>query len=157
MGLFSRRSKDPDRAQHDAPLSEQLADPVSGDAVDMGSLMGGVSDALEPGVAEQMDAYRERIVRLRTVGVERPATILAVSLEPVSPLLGGVPTSLSLTVDGPAKVPYDVHVEQVTHEAVAATLQTGQRVLVRVDPGDPTCAMLANGVVGAGPGPDPGD
>jgi hypothetical protein len=159
MGLFGKRTQQ--REQLDALLGQvnrdlQLGQQVvqkdlAGAGMTMGDVQQAAANAMQPGVMQQMQAYRDRVMRLNAHGVETPATVGSVSLGPASPMLGGVPAQLRLTVQPTAGAPYEVCFEQPVHEMMARTLAAGQHVTVKVDPGDPRCVMLWGGDASAAP------
>jgi hypothetical protein len=159
MGLFgkSKQSKQKDQIEalmgevgRDMDLGQKVAQKQMADmGLDMGTVMGAASQAMAPGVMEQMQAYAARMMRLNTAGVEAPATLRSVSLGEPSPMLGGIPVQLGLTVLMPGAAPYDVSTDQVLQAAMADTLAAGQSVTVKVDPADSQCVMLWGGAIAA--------
>ncbi|MFN2518332.1 MAG: SHOCT domain-containing protein [Jatrophihabitantaceae bacterium] len=122
--------------------------------MDVASVLSGVAGATHGGGMEQMLAYRDRAARIFQRGVEMPATLGSVVLGQHSPILGGIPAQVQLTVEPPGAMPYAVNTDQVLHESMAQTMVSGQRLTVKVDPDDPQCLMIW-GVVPAATAPDP--
>ncbi|PZS14590.1 MAG: hypothetical protein DLM57_14265 [Pseudonocardiales bacterium] len=149
MALF--RNKKPDnnvgeamaelhRAQ--ALAQQSTAQVESQFGMDVQSLMRGATDAMQGGGMEKMMAYRNRAARVTQRGVEMPATLHSIDLGQQSPIVGGVPAQVQLTVEPPGRAPYAVITDQVLHESMAQTLTAGQRVTVKVDPDDQQCLLI---------------
>jgi hypothetical protein len=150
MGLFKRDRKDKQAAAEvlgQVERSRELADQLSAKAgrdlgMDIDALMREGARATADGGQQQMLAYATLMARLSQSGVETPARVRSVELAEPSPMQGGLPAQLRLTVEPPAASPYDVTIDQVLHESVAAGLAVDRQVTVKVDPDDPTCAIL---------------
>lgn len=89
-----------------------------------------------------LQAYAARSARLYQAGVDTPGVLRGVQLGQPSPLLGGMPAQLQLTVEPQGGAPYDVHTDQVVTAQLADLLVPGTRLTVRVDPGDPNNLMI---------------
>jgi hypothetical protein len=156
MGLFRRNKQAGQMAEIDALMGRNMELAKQGLAeqgFDMQSLMGLAQQAMQPGAADGLLAQRDRAQKLFKAGVEMPATLRGIALGESSPLIGGVPAQLELTVEPPGGAPYDVSTDQVLHEAMAKELVAGQRVTVRVDPDDPS-SVICWGTTAPATGPD---
>lgn len=128
------------RAQ--ALAQQSTAQVASQTGMDMQSLMRSVTDATQGGGMEQMMAYRNRAARVYQRGVEMPAVLHAIRLGQPSPLLGGVPAQVQLSVEPPGGLPYSVSTDQVMEQSTALQFAPGQRIIVKVDPDDPQCLLI---------------
>jgi cold shock CspA family protein len=107
---------------------------------------GGKSDVMEQmtrvGFGRQQRSTADRTKHLRKHGVEMPATLHSFIAGEPTPMFGGIPVDLELTVQPPGAAPYDVSVHQVFRDETVKNLTAGQQVTVRVDPNDPQAVML---------------
>jgi hypothetical protein len=146
MGFLKRRKQE--KQAREGVLGEldrytELANRASATAgVDVASIIGAGEQAMADGSLQQMAAYSARVARVAQAGVEMPAVIQAVELGAPSPLQGGIPAQLHLTVEPHGGAPYDVTTDQVMHESMASALAPGQRVTVKVDPSDPQALIV---------------
>ncbi len=109
---------------------------------DMASLMSAGERAMADGSIETMMAYSARLSRLVQAGVEAPAVVRAVELGSPTPLQGGIPAQLRLSIEPSGATPYDVVIDQFLHESMARALAPGGRVTAKVDPADPQSAIV---------------
>lgn len=150
MGFFKQRKQAKEgaagvlaEAQRYAQLAEQLKTKTGRDVgMDIDAVMRDGMAAIASGGQREMMAQASRANRLFQVGVEMPAVLRSFELGPPSPLQGGVPARVELTVEPPGRAPYEVGSDQVMHASMADTLNAGQRVTVRVDPDDPHSVLV---------------
>jgi hypothetical protein len=150
MGYFNRRKQEKEGAkealgavQHYTDLADQLKAKTSADlGTDVDQLMSQGMAAMNDGSAQQMMAQAARANRLFQLGVETPAVVRSFELGQASPLQGGTPARVELTVAPPGGEPYDATAEQTMHEQMASTLVADGRVILRVDPDDPQSVMV---------------
>jgi hypothetical protein len=162
MGLFgkSKRSQQiqtlTDEVSRSLALSQQLQQQaIAGMGMDMNTMLHAASSAMQPGVMQELTAYRDRVTRLHAHGVEVPATLRSLELGEHSPMLGGRSAQLVLDVEPAGRARYEAATEQVLHDAMAQTLAPGARVTVKVDPDDPQCLMVWGTGTEATPAPAP--
>jgi hypothetical protein len=150
VALFKRDKKDKQAAAEvlsEVQRSRELAQKLSAKAgrdlgMDVEAVMREGAAASAGGGQDQMIAYAQRMARLSQSGLETPASIRSVELGQPSPLRGGVPAQLLITVEPQGAAPYDVTVDQVLHESLAGALAADQRITIKVDPGDPQSVMV---------------
>lgn len=133
MGFFRRGKKDKGQTPPGASASP----------------LGGRSDVMQaltrPGFVQSQMGTADRTRKLDQRGVEMPATLRSLAVGEPTPMFGGVPVDLELTIQPPGGTPYDLSIHQVFVEATVKTLAPGQQVTVKVDPEDPQTAMLSGG------------
>jgi hypothetical protein len=109
--------------------------------------LGGKSDVMRQltrsGFVQSQGGTAGRMKRLTEHGVETPATLNSFMAGEPTPMFGGIPVDLELTVQPPGGDPYDVSVHQVFLDVTVKTLAPGQQVTVMVDPDDPQTVMLS--------------
>jgi hypothetical protein len=149
MGLFkkSKRAQQVDAVMaevgRNVELSAQVAQQgIAGSGMDMKTLLAAASSAMQPGVMEEMTAYRDRVTRLHAHGVETPATLRSIEVGEPSPMLGGTSAKLALTVQPDGASDYEVTTDQILQDGMAQALKPGERLTVKVDPDDPQCLMV---------------
>jgi anti-sigma factor ChrR (cupin superfamily) len=150
MGFFKRSKQAAEgesevrgEIQHYPELAEQLKTKTGRDlGVDIDAVMRDGIAAMAGGGRQEMMTQAARANRLCQVGVEMPAVLRSFELGQPSPLQGGVPARVELTVEPPGGVPYEVGSDQVMHASMADTLAAGQRVTVKVDPDDPQSVLV---------------
>jgi hypothetical protein len=156
MGLFgkSKRAQQiqglTDEVARSLALSQQVQQQaIAGVGMDMNTMLQAASNAMQPGVMQQLTAYRDRVTRLHAHGVETPATLRSIELGEHSPMLGGRSAQLILDIEPPGRTPYEVATDQVLHDTMAQTLTAGARVTVKIDPDDPQSVMVWGAVAPA--------
>jgi hypothetical protein len=164
VALFKRDKRDKQAAAEvlgEVQRSRELAQELSAKAgrdlgMDVDAVMREGAAASAGGGQDQMIAYARRMARLSQSGLETPASIRSVELGQPSPLQGGVPAQLLLTVEPRGAAPYDVTADQVLHESLAGALAADQRITIKVDPDDPQSVMVwgVEQAPGAKPAPD---
>jgi Short C-terminal domain len=150
VGFFKQRKQAKEgaaevlaEAQRYTQLAEQLKTKTGRDVgIDIDAVMRDGMGAMASGGQQEMMAQASRANRLFQVGVEMPAVLRSFELGQPSPLQGGVPARVELTVEPPSGAPYEVGSDQVMHASMADTLTAGQRVTVRVDPDDPRSVLV---------------
>lgn len=150
MGFFKRQKQAKEgvtevrgEVEHYTDLADQLKAKTGRDlGMDLDAVMRQGMDAMAGGGQQELMAQAARASRLFQVGVETPAVLHSFELGEPSPLQGGVPAHLELTVQPPAGAPYQVSTDQVMHESMASTLAADQHVTVRVDPDDSQSVLL---------------
>jgi hypothetical protein len=162
MGLFGKSKRTQqvqavtDEVARSLALSQQLQQQtIAGMGMDMNAMLQAASAAMQPGVMQEMSAYRDRVTRLHAHGVEAPATLRSIELGEHSPMLGGRSAILSLTVEPTGAASYEVHATQVLHDSMATALTPGANVTVKVDPDDPQCLMIWSTGAALGDAPAP--
>jgi hypothetical protein len=148
--MFKRdkRNKDAvDGALEQLRQSSDLANQLTAKAgrevgMDVQEMMRAGKQSVAGGGQQQMLDYAARMARLTQSGVEASAVVRSVSLGEPSPLQGGVPAHLEVTVEPASGDAYDVSTDQVLHESVAHALAAGQRITVKVDPADARSVMV---------------
>ena len=162
MGLFGKKNKQEQRVQDlQGQLGQMIgssqqaaADLIAQSGVDLAAVMG---QASQPGVMDGLMAHRDRVTRLYHQGVETPAVLDAITFGEYSQMLGGRTAHVTLTVMPPGGAPYVVESDEVVHDTMAASLDPGKRVSVKVAPDDPQCLMLWGTQESAKPAGAPGD
>jgi hypothetical protein len=150
MGYFKRRKQEKEGAkealgevQHYTDLANQMTAKASAQiGMDVNEAVSQGMAAMASGGAQQMMAQATRANRLFRVGVEMPAVIRSFDLGQATPMSGGVPARVELTVQPPGGEPYEVTADQAMHEQMASTLAPNTRAIVRVDPDDPQSVMV---------------
>jgi hypothetical protein len=89
-----------------------------------------------------MIAYRDRLHRLATTGVDGSGTVKSVTPIEIAAMLGGEQVRIELTVQPAGGTPYDAFCDQVLMAVTSATLAPGTEVMLKIDPADPSAVMF---------------
>ena len=144
MGFFRRSKQAKEGAsevrgevQRYAQLAEQMKTTTGRDlGIDLDAVVREGMAALASGDEQAMLAQASRANRLLQVVLEMPAVLRSFELGKPSPLHGGVPVRVELTVEPPGGAAYEVSGDQIMQPSMADTLAAGRHVTVRVDPDD---------------------
>jgi hypothetical protein len=137
MGFFGRGKKD--RGQTE-PTTPPGVTPLGGKSDVMQALM-------QPGSVERQMEGARRSMKLNQRGVQMPAILKSFTVGETTPMFGGTPADLELTVQPPDGTPYDVSVHQVFLNGMVETFAAQQQVTVKVDPDNPQSVMLWSGAI----------
>jgi Short C-terminal domain len=163
MGLFGRNKQEKQNltaeVARNLKVSQQLVDQklaATGLDASSAAALAAAAGAMQPAEMQAAQAYGQRAARLFRSGVDTPATVRSIELGEHSPMLGGMPAEVGLTVEPPGGAPYAATAGQIMNASLSAMLAPGQRVTVKVDPADPLSVMVW-AVDGAAPAPAAAD
>jgi hypothetical protein len=97
---------------------------------------------MQPADIQAAQAYGQRAARLFQSGVDTPATVRSIELGEHSPMLGGMPAKVGLTVEPSGGEPYAATADQIMNASLSAMLAPGNRVTIKVDAADPLSVMV---------------
>jgi hypothetical protein len=159
MGMFGRNKQEKQNLMAEVArnlqVSQHLVDEelaATGQDASSAAALAAAAGAMQPAEIQAAQAYGQRAARLFRSGVDTPATVRSIELGEHSPMLGGRPAKVGLTVEPAGGPPYAATADQIMNGSLSAMLDPGTRVTVKVDPADPLSVMVW-GVDGAASAP----
>jgi hypothetical protein len=153
VSLFGKKKEVMREVKENVQLAQdqaaQMQATLRANGYDPDQLVKEAQAAMQSGGANDLLAMSRRAAELMTNGVEMPAIVRTITVGQQSMVTGtGVPVTVGVTVQPPARVPYEAAAQQVMVVDLVNQLTEGVSVTVKVSPDDPQSLMVW-GVTGA--------